>query len=65
MYVFVQFCIFGFHDWLFYSVNHMLEVGKTLLLRDAPQSQQYRYFVVRDLQGIWARLLFSAVLFDP
>ncbi|KAK8471902.1 hypothetical protein PHAVU_002G062701 [Phaseolus vulgaris] len=23
-------------------VNHMLEVGKTLLLRDAPQSQQYR-----------------------
>jgi len=43
----------------------MLEVGKTLLLRDAPQSQQYRYFVVRDLQGIWARLLFSAVLFDP
>ncbi|KAG2375769.1 Bifunctional adenosine 5'-phosphosulfate phosphorylase/adenylylsulfatase [Vigna angularis] len=24
-------------------VNHMLEVGKTLLLRDAPQSQQYRF----------------------
>ncbi|XP_022631608.1 bifunctional adenosine 5'-phosphosulfate phosphorylase/adenylylsulfatase HINT4 isoform X2 [Vigna radiata var. radiata] len=24
-------------------VNHMLEVGKTLLLRDAPQAQQYRF----------------------
>ncbi|BAU00451.1 hypothetical protein VIGAN_10204900 [Vigna angularis var. angularis] len=43
MYVCVQFFIFEFRDWLFYSVNHMLEVGKTLLLRDAPQSQQYRF----------------------
>jgi len=64
MYVCVQFCIFEFHDWLFYSVSHMLEVGKTLLHRDAPQAQQYRYFVVYNLQEIWTRLLFSAVLLD-
>lgn len=64
MYVCVQFFIFEFHDWLFYSVNHMLEVGKTLLLRDAPQAQQYRYFVVYNLQRIWVRLLFSDVLLD-
>ncbi|WVZ12965.1 hypothetical protein V8G54_017495 [Vigna mungo] len=31
-------------------------VGKTLLLRDAPQAQQYRYFVVYNLQRIWPPL---------
>lgn len=38
------YCSNLFHDCLFYTVSHMLEVGKTLLNRDAPQSQQYRYF---------------------
>ncbi|XP_020218347.1 bifunctional adenosine 5'-phosphosulfate phosphorylase/adenylylsulfatase HINT4 [Cajanus cajan] len=37
-------------------VSHMLEVGKTLLHRDAPQSQQYRYL----LGCLQLCLLFSA-----
>lgn len=31
---------------LFYLVSHMLEVGKTLLQRDAPQCHRYRYIVL-------------------